>query len=229
MSSKKDGHTLGSIKHTLIDKANSRLVMTVSIAAFLVVFSLIASKVLWQQAVYQARVIGKKQAAASQLEKNIAAMDKLKPSYDAFVNTATNDIGGNSLGVGPKDGDNAKLILDALPSKYDFPELTTNLENLVNDQGVRITGISGVDDEIAQSTNSYSPDPRPVDMPFQISVSSDYGRLQGLIRALEHSIRPIKVLTLDVSGSHDKMTMNISAVTYYQPAKSLTIRSEVVK
>lgn len=222
-------NTIGSVKRLMIDKTNTRLVVIVSIAAFAAVFSLVAAKTLWSQASYQARVITKKQESLTQLEANVKAMDQLKPSYDAFIGTSSNIIGGNSLGNGPKDGNNAKIILDALPSKYDFPALTTNLETLVNDQSVQLTSISGVDDEVAQSGNVDSPNPQAVDMPFQLSVSADYAKVQSLIGAFEHSIRPIKIQTISLSGTQDKITMTISAVSYYQPAKSLKVRTEVVQ
>lgn len=229
MAQKSTKNSMGSMKRVMIDKANARLVAVVSIAAFAAVFSLVAAKTLWSQASYQGRVITAKQAALTQLEANSKAMDQLKPSYDAFVGATINAIGGNSLGNGPKDGDNAKIILDALPSKYDFPALATNMETLVNDQGVQLTSISGVDDEVAQSGNVNSPNPQAVEMPFQLGVTTDYAKVQALVGAFEHSIRPIKIQTLSLSGSQDKISMSISATTYYQPAKSLTIRSEVVK
>ena len=219
----------GSVKCVLIDKANTRLVVTVSIAIFAMVFSLVAAKTLWTQSSYQKRVIDAKNKAATQLQANVEAMDKLSTSYNAFVNTSTNIIGGNSLGSGPQDGNNAKIILDALPSKYDFPALTTNLETLLSDQQVVLVNISGVDDEIAQSGNTNSPNPSPVEMPFQLSATADYAKTQALIEAFERSIRPIKMTTLDISGTQDKLTTTISALTYYQPAKSLNIREEIVK
>lgn len=218
----------GSVKRVLIDKANTRLVVTVSIAVFAVIFSLVAAKTLWTQSSYQKRVIDAKNKAATQLQANVEAMEKLSASYSAFVGTSTNIIGGNSLGTGPQDGNNAKIILDALPSKYDFPALATNLETLMNDQQVTVVNISGVDDEIAQSGNTDSPSPTPVEMPFQLTATADYVKTQALIGAFERSIRPIKITTLDISGAQDRLTVTVSAMTYYQPAKSLNIREEIV-
>lgn len=213
----------GSVKRVLIDKANTRLVVTVSIAIFAMVFSLVAAKTLWTQSSYQKRVIDAKNKAATQLQANVEAMDKLSTSYNAFVNTSTNIIGGNSLGSGPQDGNNAKIILDALPSKYDFPALTTNLETLLSDQQVVLVNISGVDDEIAQSGNTNSPNPSPVEMPFQLSATADYAKTQALIEAFERSIRPIKMTTLDISGTQDKLTTTVSALTYYQPDRKSVV------
>ena len=218
-----------STKRMLIDKANARIVIYVSVAAFIVVFSLVATKTLVSQAAYQNRVISKKRAAVTQLKADISATDNLKTSYHAFTNTTQNVIGGNPGGGGAKDGDNAKIVLDALPSSYDFPGLTTSLETLLSQQSVKIDSISGTDDEVAQSANQSSVTPKPVPIPFVITVEGDYNGVQNVIKAFENSIRPIQLMQMELTGGKDKLTLNITAQTYYQPAKSLNINKEVVK
>lgn len=221
--------SVGSIKHALIDKSNTRIVVTISIAVFAVVFSLVSTKTLWSQATYQNRVISEKNKAKNQLKENLEVVKKFKPSYDTFVGATTNIIAGNAFGIGPQDGNNAKIILDALPSKYDFPALATNLETLVQSQGVALTALSGTDDEVSQAANISSPDPQPVEMPFEFSATGDYAKTQALVSAIERSVRPIKINSIDISGNQGSLTTSISAVTYYQPAKSLKIRTTVVK
>lgn len=218
-----------STKRLLIDKANARIVLFVSVAAFVVIFSLVATKTLISQAAYQNRVIGAKKAAVKQLTGDIASLDKLRTSYNAFNGTVQNVLGGNPQGTGAQDGSNAQIVIDALPSSYDFPGLTTSLESLLATQKVQITSISGTDDEVAQSAKQSSGSPAPVAMPFQVVVSGSYGDVQNVIGAFEHSIRPIQVKTMDISGSNGKLTLTISAETYYQPAKSLGITKTVVK
>lgn len=218
-----------SSKRALLDKTNSTMVIIVSVAAFVAVFSLVATKSLISQAQYQNRVIDAKKDARNQLIEDIAVVEKLKPAYNAFVGTLTNIIGGNSQANGPQDGDNAKIILDALPSRYDFPALTTNLDTLVSSQGAQLTSISGTDDEVAQSSNTISGSPKPVPMPFSLTVTSDYGKIQQTVSAFERSVRPIKINTMTITGSQDKLTMNITAETYYQPAKTFNVGKKVVK
>ncbi len=218
-----------STKRALLDKANSSMVIFVSVAAFVVVFSLVATKSLISQAQYQNRVIDAKKEARNQLTDDIEEVKKLQPSYNAFVGTLTNIIGGTSAGNGPQDGDNAKIILDALPSRYDFPALTANLDRLVGLQGASLTSISGTDDEVAQSSNTQSGDPEPVPMPFNLTVTSDYGHIQQTVDAFERSIRPIKLQTISITGDQGNLTMNIGAETYYQPAKIFKVGEKVVK
>jgi len=223
------GMNIVSNKRLLIDKANTRIVVYVGVAAFVMVFSLVATKTLISQAAYQNRVISQKRTAVNQLKTDIAATGQLKTSYRAFTNTTENVLGGFPQGQGPQDGNNAKIVLDALPSAYDFPGLTTSLETLLSKQNVKIDTITGIDDEVAQSANQSSVNPQPVPIPFTVMVEGDYTGVQNVISAFENSIRPIQIHTMSIAGSKDKLTLNMTAQTYYQPAKSLNINKQVVK
>jgi len=216
-------------KRMLIDQANSRIVISVGLAAFILVFSLVATKTLVSQAAYQNRVIGAKRTAVKQLKADIEATTDLKRSYDAFTSTAQNVIGGNSDGTEAKDGDNAKIILDALPSAYNFPTLTTSLEALASGDNIDINTITGTDDGVAQSANNTSITPTPVEIPFTIAVDGDYGGIQNVVSRFEHSIRPMHVQLMDISGADGKLTLSLTANTFYQPAKSLNIQTRIQK
>jgi len=217
-------------KRTLIDRANSSLVIIAGVAAFVTVFSLIATKTLISQATYQNRVLKAKHEAVAQLRSDITAANQLETSYQAFTTTTQNVIGGDPQGSGEKDGDNAKIILDALPSTYDFPALANSLEKLIQDaNGLSITNINGTDDEATQGANTSSAKPTPVPIPFQIGASGSYQSVQALVSEFERSIRPVQIQTITISGDQANLTLNITAQTYYQPAKSLNISTKVVK
>src|SRR5580765_754528 len=85
-------------KRLMIDKANARTVIFVSVAAFIFVFSLVATKTLLAQVSYQNRVIKAKRVAMNQLKTDVTDTKQLKTSYDGFVNTPQNVIGGSPLG-----------------------------------------------------------------------------------------------------------------------------------
>lgn len=223
------GKTAPSSKRALIDQANARILIVTSVAIFVLIFCAVATKALISQSAYQSRVISAKRVAVNQLKDDIPAANKLKDSYRAFTSTTQNVLGGNPDGTGPQDGDNAKIVLDALPSSYDFPALATSLEKLLTSQDVQITSITGTDDEINQGTNVSSATPQPVAMPFNISVTSDYEGIQGLVSTFEHSIRPIQIQTMEIAGDQNNLTLVVTAQTFYQPAKSLNITTKVVK
>lgn len=177
-----------SMKRIGVDKTNARMVVIAAIAAFLVVFFLVASFALFSQLRYHNRIIGAKKEAKSQLEKNLEARDSLVASYKSFASAPENIIGGNPEGTGAQDGTNSKIVLDSLPSKYDFPALTSSLEKLFADQKVTILSITGTDDEIAQSANQSSNNPLPVEIPFEVEIIGNFQTLKDVLGAFDRSI-----------------------------------------
>lgn len=218
-----------STKRVLIDKANQRVVIVTSVAAFVVVFCLVASHTLFSQLLYQNRIVSAKKQALSQLKTDETTTQNLYTAYEAFVNTPQNALGGDPNGTGSNDGDNAKIVLDALPSQYDFPALATSLQNLLASQGVTINNIGGSDDEVAQSSQKPSGNPQSVQIPFQASVTGNYEAVKGVIDALGASIRPVQIQSLNLSGDDASLSAAITAQTYYQPEKAFTITTKVIK
>ena len=219
-----------STKRLAISKANGQMVAAVAIASFITVFCLVAAHSLWGQKSYLSRVTAAKEKANTQLKANVDAVDSLVSSYKTFVGKQPNAIGGNPPGSGDKDGDNAKIILDALPSNYDFPALASSIEKIMKDKNLNATSISGTDDEVAQAGTSASASPEPVTMPFSFTVAhASYAQIQDLIGTLEKSIRPMVVDTVQLSGGVTDMQMTVTAHTYYQPDKDLSITTKVVK
>jgi hypothetical protein len=221
--------TTAITKRTLITKANRNMVVATGLAAFVLVFALVAGRAMVNQIAYQQRVISAKKEALATLRADLEAVDSLQLSYQQFVAENPNALGGAIDGEGEQDGDNARIVLDALPSRYDFPALTTSVEELVVGQGLQILGISGTDEEATQGEEGSSPNPAPVAMPFQVQASGSYGSVQDLISAFRRSIRPFQIETLEIAGSESSMTVTINAQTFYQPEKNLTITEEVVE
>ncbi len=221
-------HKQPSAKKLQIDKANATMVIFLAVAAFVAVFSLVASRALLSQRSYQSRVITEKKKALTQLKANNEAVIELSKTYKIFVTSPENIIGGSSTGTGDRDGDNAKITLDALPSKYDFPALATSMEKILTDQNYTIDSITGTDDEIKQQT-ANSGEIKPVEMPFEISVRGGIDTTQGTIDLLRRSIRPMKIATITITATEQEINTSIKAVSYYQPQKTIRITTQVIK
>lgn len=215
-----------SIKHLQIDKSNATMITLIAIASFIGIFSIVASKALLSQRSYQSRVIAAKKQALEQLKKNNEAAEQLRNSYQAFASPDKNIIGGTKDGKGDKDGDNARIVLDALPSKYDFPALAASIQKLLTSNSYTLDSINGTDDELNQADNKDSS--QPIEIPFQVSVSGNYLAVQDMINTLQRSIRPIEVLQLNITGG-STLTVTISAKTYYQPEQKVEVQTKVVK
>jgi hypothetical protein len=216
-----------SLKQIAIDKNNSAIVMAVGLASFIIVFTLVASNALLKQRSYQSDVIKHKKEALSQLDKNIKEIDKLKISYQTFAAADQNILGGSAKGNGEKDGENPRIILDALPSKYDFPALATSLDKVFKKYGIE--SISGVDDEITQAAQTSSGVPTAVEIPFSMTVRGSSGSLQQILETYEQSIRPMQIQKLNITGSSAELKISVTGTTYYQPQKKFEIKSEQVK
>lgn len=215
-----------SAKKIQIDKANYVIVLVMSIACFVTIFSLVASKSLLEQRSYQARVIDKKEAARDVLEANLKTRDQLVTKYKVFVENPTNAIGGSSTGKAEKDGDNAVLILDSLPSQYDFPAVATSIEKLALTSLMDIKNISGTDNEIEQS-GANTDSSVAVEIPFDLTVEGETAQLQSLLVLMDRSIRPFAVRKMTITASGTRLNALISGVTFYQPEKTLQERTEV--
>ncbi len=221
-----------SIKHFEINKANNRLAITVAVAVIISVFCLVSAKSLLNQSAYQRRVLAAKQTAANQLKTNVAAAQQLLVQYQVFENNTPNIIGGqggSNPGNGPSDGDNARIVLDALPSQYDFPALISSLEKILGNEGVSVQGINGTDagQPVAVSSSSGNIQPEPIT--FSVDATTSYSNSKKMIQDFERSIRPMSITNLQLSGTQDSMHITINATTYYQPSKTFSVGSKELR
>jgi len=242
-----------STKRIQIDKANARIILVVSIAAFVTTFSLVASKSLFARQSYQRKVINAREEALDQLENNKKAVDDLKIKYNEFATRQENIIAGSSTGHGDRDGDNARIVLDALPSIYDFPGLASSLEKILSDNQYKITQITGTDTGGGQSNASTSSAIPPsataspqqqtangqssaqpantgaIEIPFGVGVEGSYQEISELLKLFNLSIRPLYIQSLKLTMSSDnKMQADITGKTYYMPERTLDIKEEIV-
>lgn len=226
-----------SVKHLLINKANNIMFGVVAVSSLIVMFSLLSAKALLSQSNFQHKVLKAKNTSISQLKSNITAANTLKNQYNAFESENPNIIGGqggtNPTGNGPSDGDNARIVLNALPSQYDFPALTSSLEKIVKNDNIGVQGIGGTDysgqptGDTSTAPSSQTSQAQPI--PFTLSVQASYNSSFTLIKDLERSIRPFDITNLSLQGNPSAMTVNIQANTYYQPGVSLQIGSKELK
>lgn len=216
-----------SIKRIAINRANLTTVVSVSVATFLLVFALFSGKVMIERQSYQRKVIDKQTVARDTVEANIKTRESLSGKYRDFVETETNVIGGSTIGNGDRDGDNGRIVLDALPSKYDFPALATSIEKLVRENGLTLSSLAGTDEELSQQGVTGAP--APVEIPFSLTVQSDYSGIRRMVDVFERSIRPIQITALRLSGGNAGMSASIDAHTYYQPETGMRYKKEAVE
>jgi len=216
-----------SLKYDVIDRDSTKIMVTVGVAVFIVVFCLFAMKALVSQSSFNSRVISSKEKALQQLKVNKKAVEDLRVTYGNFVDEQINILGGNSKGEGPVDGNNAQLVIDALPGKYDFPALSSSIEKILKDGGYTIDAIGGADDGtsagIAPATIGA------VEIPYSFSVSASVENTRTLLDTLERSIRPIYVTNLSFQSTDIGLRSTLGIKTFYSPEKAVEVKSKEIK
>ncbi len=215
-----------SLKHVQIDRANTVVVAAVAVAAFVLVFTGFAVSALLNQRSYQAKIINEKETTRDLLADNLVAAEELQRSYQQFNQAPVNVIGGIADGDGQNDGTNTRIVLDALPSSYDFPALMTSIELILTAGGVDIAGISGVDEELEQRDLDSS---ETIEMPFSFEISTNYEGLRDLVDTLERSTRPLAINSFEMRGDDDDMTLRLSGKTYFKPGLTFELGEKVVQ
>jgi hypothetical protein len=225
-----------SSKRALIDKSNAKIVIAISISIFVVIFSAFAVKALIGQAGYQQNVIDGKKEALKIAEQNKKNAQNLEKSYIAFEAQVVNVLGGNPEGEGPLDGSNPKIVLDSLPSVYDYPALSSSIEKLLLDNGYEIESIGGADDVALVGTDTPAAGgttqttvSAPIEVPYPISVQSSTEGTKQLLSILERSIRPFYVDSISFAGSGDALSTTITMKTFYQPGTGVTVTTKAVQ
>ncbi len=228
-----------SLKHLQIDKDSLRTVITLGVAAFIIVFSLLSISTLYGQLKYHNRLASADQVALNRLDSDVTADNRLTAAYKKFIGSSNNIIGGSVNGNTGNNGNNAKIILDALPSTYDFPALAASIQYLIQNTPVTINSISGTDQASTSSgsgagsasTTSSSTNENigaATAIPFQFAVQGSYGEINQLFKTFQNSIRPIQFLTISLSGSQNSLSLSASAQTFYQSPVKFSIAKKVV-
>lgn len=190
-------------KREQISKAGSTVFIAVAIAAVIISISVVGIRFLWQKKGYNDRVIGAKVTARKQIEDNITNLQSLTEKYPELEKSSTNP----------------KTILNALPSTYDYPALSSSIEFLAQASDVQLVGQVGQDN--SATAEKTSNDPLPIEIPLDIEVRGSYGAVANFAGNLERSIRPIIVKNIRYTGTASALRATIQASTYYQPARSL--------
>jgi len=221
---------VGSIKHAIIERTNTFIVVVVSVTVFVVVFCAFATRSLVSQSLFQQRVISEKKKALTVLEDNKRAAESLKTRYEIFATASENVLGGDPNGAGPIDGDNPRIVLDALPSEYDYPALSSSIEKLLEDGSYTIDQVGGTEDESLNiSQEDTLAEVSPVELPYPLSFTASADATLEFFQTLENSIRPMRVNLINISVNESDLTTSINLSTYYQPATGLVVTEKEQK
>jgi hypothetical protein len=216
-----------SEKRKIINKANSIIVIAISLTIFISIFSLFSFRALYSQSRYNSRVVNEKEKTLEQINQNARNIAVLSEAYTAFINESINILGGNPNGFGPLDGNNKKLVFDSLPTEYNFTGLSSSIEKILKDGGYAIDQLGGREDATQSNSVSTNTSASPVSYSFGTTSTPDGSK--RLLETLERSIRPFDVRRVDIIVNGSNLRMTVGLTTYYAPEKSFEVTTKVVR
>ncbi len=206
-------------KQLKIKKSSSAVFATIAVASIIVSFSLVFLNILNGQRSFNSQVHDEKEAVVSTLNANVENINSLSTSFNQLESSA--DL------ISSQNKKNSAVILDALPSKYDFPAIATAIQNLAQVSGVTLDDFNGSDEELEAVGSSVNPTPIEVD--FSVGVTGSYDKVNTFMENVERSIRPINVrnVRLDTAGSNE-VRGQFEMTTFYQPTIDLSITTRTL-
>jgi Tfp pilus assembly protein PilO len=200
-------------KREKIQQANSTTLVVVAIASVLVSMSLVMGNFLWKQKDYNDHVYKQKKIARDTLHQNVTNAQTLQQKFQDIES--------------PTSPANSQTILDALPGDYDNPALRSSIDALVKRNSLSLQSLTANDQSGTVEEKALNPTPQPI--PFGVTVQGNYGQIKSFISDLEHTIRPMQVQSMVLSGTDQLMKADIDVVTYFQPTKEVGITTKEVK
>lgn len=218
-------------KHQQIAKTNKHMFIWVAAASVIIGVAVVASIFLVQRAVFKEKVLGVKEKTASTLQQNNRNVNELKDNVRAI--NSNDDLRKVMIEGGTEP---IQVVLDALPSTANSSALGASLQQkLLNDPAIRIESLTvepvvGIEDTVSSAATSGQGTGSDV-INFAFSVSADAQNpnvLREVLKKLEYSIRTIKVKKAIVERQGNRITLTCQAEAYFQPEKTVELKSESV-
>ncbi len=199
--------------------STNNLIALAALVVFVALIILIViGRTLVGKIILNGKVISKKLTAQHQLNSNIAALPGLASNYQ---------------GLGSLQG----VIDSSMPTTPDFPSLVALMEAISGASGVTLNSVSP--GTTAASTSTVATATPTVatagstdaaqQYPLTISVSGNYQSVLKLLGNLQLSSRPLKVVSVNTSGTTPTLTATFGLVSYYYNPTVLQTKTEVVK
>lgn len=221
----KQNRLTGLKKRQQIEGAGKAMFLWVAIAAVALSICVATGQYLFTKWDYNNRVLSAKYQAAQTLTNNLANAEDLKQEIDSLV--ANQDLA--SVKTNANDP-NTKSILDALPTDLDSAALATSLQQVIlSRSGVSIEAISVPPDADTSGQSTDAVTTGAQEIKFSFVVNGTYDKVQALVKDLERTIRPMKIVNMSLTGSDANLRGSFDLVTYFQPAKTVNLKEEVVR
>lgn len=203
-------------KRQEIAKANRMMFLWVAGASAVVGIAAVLTITLYNRLTFNQEVINEQAKTVTTLENNEKAAESLLENA-RVLNT------NQSLQESRADSEHdtaLQVILEALPSTKNNAALGSSLQkSLLKVDGVTIDSLSvGETAEFTEPIDGSS----AIQFNF-VAKAVDPNKLFDLLKRLESSIRPIKILSLSLETGQTDTTLTVTAESYYQPPVSIDL------
>lgn len=227
-------------KRAQIAKANRTMFLWIAAASVIVGASIVVVYFMFKILVYGEKVLAAKQDTASTLTANLEVVPQLRDEIRAL------DANDALQRVKARDSDRAlQVILDALPSEANSLALGSSLQNrlltitggsTISLESLSVDSVQGLEvglgeDEamIDASMEGEDEDALSNSIRFTFTVKGNDKALRTVLENLERSIRTIHVNAVYVSvGGDREQEMTVEGFAFFEPAKKIELREEVV-
>jgi len=219
-------------KRSQIAKANRTMFIWIAVASALVGSALVVSFFLAQKAIFNEEVLILKQQTVSNLDNN----NKVAPELQSKIQVL--DTNQALMLTKANDSDQAiQVILDALPSDGNSLALGASIQNkllagvpgLITIESLVVDPIVGVESFSGTTTVDASAAPALNEVTFHLSIKATQDAVKTILSKFEQSIRQLTITSLQIESQPDGDLVTIQGKAYFEPAKSIELRTEVKK
>lgn len=250
-----DKNDAAILKRDAIRKANKVMFGAVAGASAVLGIAIVGCIFLYQNIMFQGKVIGEQSKSLQNMDQNIKNIDVLKKKLVALQ---TNDDLRNTPKINDEDN-NLRAILDALPADENVAALGASLTQKIFDvPGVSVESITpnpvsidvNLSDKNTSETNTSAAKPaQPTDgkdsknktgfkaievvasLTAKDVASSESGlsKLVEVLKKMERSIRSFRITNFKFEKSKGTYTLNLTLQAFYMPEYQMALDSKTVK
>ena len=250
-----DKNDAAILKRDAIRKANKVMFGAVAGASAILGIAIVGCIFLYQNIMFQGKVIGEQSKSLQNIDQNIKNIDILKKKLVALQ---TNDDLRNTPKINDEDN-NLRAILDALPADENVAALGASLTQKIFDvPGVSVESITpnpvsidvNLSDKNTSETNTSATKPaQPTDgkdsknktgfkaievvasLTAKDVASSESGlsKLVEILKKMERSIRSFRITNFKFEKSKGTYTLNLTLQAFYMPEYQMALDSKTVK
>lgn len=210
-------------KRRLIEASGRNMFYWVAGASIVLAFALVALQFIFQDFMFNNKIIDAKAKTAQTLNQNLTTADELTKSVNSVVVSDENLAKNRSYNT----QDNIGVVIDALPVEATVTSLPAAIQTvIVPRSGVSLVSISTPSELTATEEVTEI---KPVESEYSVEVAGNYDAVKAFMQLLERSVRPIHITSIDLTGTDGAMRASITLKTFHQPAIVYQLKDEVIR